>query len=69
MKKVCETILEQVSPCFEKSAPDWNLLQSAAQAVLWLQSNLSGHMNGTTTFVHGGMSTFPAFGGADEQAY
>ncbi|SEP27918.1 glucose 1-dehydrogenase [Nitrosovibrio sp. Nv6] len=34
-----------------------------AHAVLWLASDLSDYMNGTTMFVDGGMSTFPAFRG------
>ncbi|SOD40013.1 glucose 1-dehydrogenase [Nitrosovibrio sp. Nv4] len=35
-----------------------------AHAVLWLASDRSDYMNGTTMFVDGGMSTFPAFRGA-----
>lgn len=34
------------------------------QAVLWLASDLSDYMNGTTMFVDGGMSAYPAFRGA-----
>jgi glucose 1-dehydrogenase len=34
------------------------------QAVLWLASDLSDYMNGTTLFVDGGMSAYPAFRGA-----
>ena len=33
-------------------------------AVLWLASDLSDYMNGTTVFVDGGMSTHAAFRGA-----
>ena len=35
-----------------------------AQAVLWLASDLSDYVNGTTLFVDGGMTAYPAFRGA-----
>jgi glucose 1-dehydrogenase len=35
-----------------------------AQAVLWLAADLSDYVNGTTLFVDGGMSLYPAFRGA-----
>ena len=35
-----------------------------AHAVLWLASDLSDYMTGTTMFVDGGMSAYPAFRGA-----
>ncbi|HEU4620152.1 MAG TPA: glucose 1-dehydrogenase [Gammaproteobacteria bacterium] len=34
-----------------------------AQAVLWLASDFSDYVNGTTVFVDGGMSLYPAFRG------
>jgi glucose 1-dehydrogenase len=34
-----------------------------AQAVLWLASDFSDYVNGTTVFVDGGMSVYPAFRG------
>jgi len=38
--------------------------EDVAHAVLWLASDLSDYMNGTTMFVDGGMSAYPAFRGA-----
>lgn len=38
--------------------------RDVANAVLWLASDLSDYVNGTTLFVDGGMSLYPAFRGA-----
>lgn len=37
--------------------------EDIAQAVLWLASDLSDYMNGTTLFADGGMSLYPSFRG------
>jgi glucose 1-dehydrogenase len=38
--------------------------EDIGQVVLWLASDLSDYVNGTTIFVDGGMSAYPAFRGA-----
>jgi glucose 1-dehydrogenase len=57
-EEALENLLELV-PYGRIGEPD-----DVAHAVLWLASDLSDYMNGTTMFVDGGMSAYPAFRGA-----